>query len=49
MRLDSTEEVVTRLLAAAPDAAELLEHLEAETLAGDEVTLELPISIYGGG
>jgi tRNA-dihydrouridine synthase B len=49
VRLDSTEEVVTRLLAAAPDAAELLEHLEAETLAGDEVTLELPISIYGGG
>jgi tRNA-dihydrouridine synthase B len=49
VQLDSTEEVVTRLLAAAPDAAEILEQLEAETAAGDEVTLELPISIYGGG
>jgi nifR3 family TIM-barrel protein len=49
LRLDSTDEVVTRLLAAAPGAAEILERLEAETAAGDEVTLELPISIYGGG
>jgi tRNA-dihydrouridine synthase B len=49
VRLDSTEEVVTRLLVAAPEAAEILGRLEAETAAGDEVTLELPISIYGGG
>jgi tRNA-dihydrouridine synthase B len=49
VQLDSTEEVVTRLLAAAPDAAEILDRLEAETAAGDEITLELPISIYGGG
>jgi len=49
VRLDSTEEVVTRLLVAAPGAAEILGRLEAETPPGDEVTLELPISIYGGG
>jgi tRNA-dihydrouridine synthase B len=49
VRLDSTEEVVTRLLAAAPGAAEILERLEAETAAGGEVTLDLPISLYGGG
>jgi tRNA-dihydrouridine synthase B len=49
VRLDSTEDIVTRLLAAAPGAAEILECLESETSAGDEVTLELPISIYGGG
>jgi len=49
--LDSTEEVVTRLLAAAPGAAEVLERLEAELpAAGDEILLDrLPISIYGGG
>jgi hypothetical protein len=49
VRLRSTDDVVTRLLAAAPDAAELVDRLEAETTPGDEVTLELPISIYGGG
>jgi nifR3 family TIM-barrel protein len=49
VRLPTTDEVVTRLLAAAPGAAELVERLEAETVPGDEVTLELPISIYGGG
>ena len=47
--LDSLEEVERRLLAAAPGARALLEELEAELPAGDEVTLELPISIYGGG
>jgi len=49
LRLDSTQEVERRLLAAAPDARQLLEELEAELPAGDEITLELPISIYGGG
>ena len=47
--LESTEEVERRLLAAAPGAAALVDALEAELLRGDEVTLELPVSIYGGG
>ncbi|HKY24707.1 MAG TPA: tRNA-dihydrouridine synthase [Gaiella sp.] len=47
--LDSTEEVERRLIAAAPGSLELIEQLEAEIPSGDEVTLELPISIYGGG
>src|SRR5438105_3086625 len=50
LRLESTEEVELRLLAAAPGAAELVERLEAEVPAtGDEVLLDMPISIYGGG
>jgi tRNA-dihydrouridine synthase B len=48
VQLQSTDEVVVRLLAAAPGAAELVEQLQ-ETSTGDEVTLELPISVYGGG
>jgi tRNA-dihydrouridine synthase B len=47
--LNSTEEVERRLIAAAPGALELIERLEAEVPSGDDVTLELPISIYGGG
>jgi tRNA-dihydrouridine synthase B len=47
--LDSTEEVERRLVAAAPGAIALIERLEAEIPSGDDVTLELPISIYGGG
>ena len=47
--LDSTEEVERRLIAAAPGAIGLIERLEAEIPSGDVVTLELPISIYGGG
>jgi len=47
--LDSPEEVERRLLASAPGAGDLVEMLEAELPAGDEVTLELPVSIYGGG
>ena len=51
VQLQSTEEVVTRLLAAAPGAAALLELLEAEMPdPEDDVVLEgMPISIYGGG
>ena len=49
LQLDSTEEVERRLLAAAPGALELLERLEAEIPSGDELTLDLPISVYGGG
>ena len=47
--LDATEEVERRLIAAAPNALDLIEQLEAEIPSGDEVTLELPISVYGGG
>jgi len=49
LRLDSVEEVERRLLAAAPGAIALLERLEAEIPPGEEMTLELPVSIYGGG
>ena len=49
LRLDSTEEVERRLIAAAPGALELLERLEEEVSPGDELTLALPISVYGGG
>jgi tRNA-dihydrouridine synthase B len=49
VQLQTTDEVVERLLIAAPGAADLLEELEAELPTGDDVTLELPISIYGGG
>jgi tRNA-dihydrouridine synthase B len=49
VQLSSTEEVVTRLLAAAPGAAELLAALEAD-VPDEEFLLEgMPISIYGGG
>jgi tRNA-dihydrouridine synthase B len=47
--LDSTEEVERRLIAAAPGSLELIERLEADVPSGEDVTLELPISIYGGG
>jgi tRNA-dihydrouridine synthase B len=47
--LHTTEEVELRLLAAAPGAREVLERLEDELPTGDEVLLDLPISIYGGG
>jgi nifR3 family TIM-barrel protein len=51
VQLGTTEEVVTRLFAAAPGAAPLVERLEAELpAAADEVLLDaLPISVYGGG
>ena len=49
VQLSSTEEVERRLIAAAPGALELIERLESEVPSGDEVTLELPISVYGGG
>jgi tRNA-dihydrouridine synthase len=49
--LGSTEEVVTRLFAAAPDAADLVERLEVELPDpdGDVLLDRLPISVYGGG
>ena len=49
LQLDSTDEVELRLLAAAPGARAIVERLEAEVPSGEEVTLELPVSIYGGG
>jgi tRNA-dihydrouridine synthase B len=49
LQLSSTEEVERRLIAAAPGSLVLIEELEAEVPSGDEVTLELPISVYGGG
>jgi len=49
--LETTEEVVTRLFAAAPGAAEIVKRLEAELPdSADEILLDrMPISIYGGG
>ncbi|HJU48355.1 MAG TPA: tRNA-dihydrouridine synthase [Gaiellaceae bacterium] len=47
--LDDPAAIERRLLAAAPGALPLLEQLEADVPAGDEVTLELPVSVYGGG
>jgi tRNA-dihydrouridine synthase B len=52
VQLATLEEVETRLLVAAPSAASVLERLEAEVTrpeAEDDVVLDLPISIYGGG
>ena len=49
LQLDSPDEIERRLFAAEPGAIVLLEQLEAEIPTGDEVTLELPVSIYGGG
>jgi tRNA-dihydrouridine synthase B len=51
VQLDSTGEVVTRLLAAAPGAGALAAQLEADLPArDDEILLDrLPISVYGGG
>jgi hypothetical protein len=49
VQLGTTEEVERRLIAAAPGALPLLERLEEELPGGDEVLLDLPISLYGGG
>ncbi|HET7808018.1 MAG TPA: tRNA dihydrouridine synthase DusB [Gaiellaceae bacterium] len=50
VQLETLEAVEARLLAAAPGAAEVLQRLETELPGGeDDVVLELPISIYGGG
>jgi tRNA-dihydrouridine synthase B len=50
VQLATLDEVEERLLAAAPGAAKVLKRLESELPAGeDDVVLDLPISIYGGG
>jgi len=48
-QVETVSEVERRLFAAAPAARELLERLERELPSGDEILLDLPISIYGGG
>jgi tRNA-dihydrouridine synthase B len=48
-QIDELAEVERRLFAAAPGARFVLARLEAEQPSVDEVTLDLPISIYGGG
>jgi nifR3 family TIM-barrel protein len=50
VQLETLAEVEERLFAAAPGAAEVLARLEAEhPESEDDVVLDLPISIYGGG
>ena len=51
VQLQTTDDVITRLYAAAPGAAEIVELLEAELPdPADEILLDsMPISIYGGG
>jgi tRNA-dihydrouridine synthase B len=48
-QLETLDEVEERLLAAAPGAAFVLARLEAENAVAQEIELDLPISIYGGG
>jgi tRNA-dihydrouridine synthase B len=50
VQLETLAEVEERLFAAAPGAAEVLTQLEAQHPENaDDVVLDLPISIYGGG
>jgi tRNA-dihydrouridine synthase B len=49
VRLETVAEVQDRLFAAVPGARFVLARLESELPAGDDVLLDLPISIYGGG
>jgi tRNA-dihydrouridine synthase B len=51
VQLETTDDVITRLYAAAPGAAEIVERLEAELPdPAEEILLDsMPISIYGGG
>ena len=50
VELETLAEVEERLFAAAPGAAEVLAQLEAQHPEdADDVVLDLPISIYGGG
>jgi tRNA-dihydrouridine synthase B len=48
-QLPTIAEVESRLLAAAPGARFILARLEETLPQGDDVLLDLPISIYGGG
>ena len=49
VQLETSVEVVERLLIAAPGAADVLGRLEAEQPTIDDILLDLPISIHGGG
>jgi tRNA-dihydrouridine synthase B len=49
VQLATLAEVEERLFAAAPGAAAVLARLEGELPSEDDVLLDLPISIYGGG
>jgi tRNA-dihydrouridine synthase B len=49
IELKTLDEVEQRLFAAAPGARFVLQRLEEEMPQEDEVLLDLPISIYGGG
>jgi nifR3 family TIM-barrel protein len=49
VRLETLDEVEERLFAAAPGARFVLQRLQEEMPQEDEVLLDLPISIYGGG
>jgi nifR3 family TIM-barrel protein len=49
VQLTTLDEVEQRLFAAAPGARFVLERLQDELPQGEEVLLDLPISIYGGG
>jgi tRNA-dihydrouridine synthase B len=49
VRLETVAEVEARLFEEAPGARFVLVRLEDELPAGDDVLLDLPISIYGGG
>jgi nifR3 family TIM-barrel protein len=49
VQLKTTDEVVTRLLAAAPGAAELVAELESDVPESEFLLEGMPISIYGGG
>src|SRR3954447_4301690 len=49
VQLQTLNEVEHRLFAAAPGARFVLERLEDELPQGEDVLLDLPISIYGGG
>ncbi len=48
-QLDDLVEVERRLFSAAPGARFVLARLEQEQPTAGEITLDLPISIYGGG
>ena len=49
VRLETIAEVEARLLAEAPGARFVLARLEDEFPTGEDILLDLPISIYGGG
>jgi tRNA-dihydrouridine synthase B len=49
VQLETLDAVEERLFAAAPGARFVLQRLEEEMPKEDEVLLDLPISIYGGG